>query len=154
MGYRLWAVAGVLAAALVGGCGTGKPEPPPIVPVEGVVLLEGRPLNKVVVQFQPATNHDPEYLATGVTDEKGRFKLTCKGQPGACSGENQVAVKEADFPPELMGAGPTKYQKRREYLDALGPRPPTKYGNFAESPLKVRVSADRKEYTLELKREQ
>lgn len=100
MGYRLWAVAGVLAAALVGGCGTGKPEPPPIVPVEGVVLLEGRPLNKVVVQFQPATNHDPEYLATGVTDEKGRFKLTCKGQPGACSGENQVAVKEADFPPD------------------------------------------------------
>jgi hypothetical protein len=154
MGYRCWAAAGVLATALAGGCGGGKPEAPPLDEVEGTVLLNGKPLNKAAVRFQPTTDYGPEYLAVGVTDDKGRFKLTCKGQPGACSGENHVAVAEGEIPREYVGESQTAQRKLREYLDALGNRPiPTKYGNFAESPLKVNVTADKKEYTLELKRE-
>jgi len=75
----------LLAVGLFAGC--GKPPPPPIVPAEGLVRLDGRPLKHAQVRFLPAIGYGAEYVAVGVTDDNGRFKLTCQGQPGACSGE-------------------------------------------------------------------
>jgi hypothetical protein len=145
---RWWTMSCVAAAALVFGCGKA---PPSIVEAEGIVLLEGKPLGKAEVRFIPAKDLGPEYIARGVTDEKGRFKLTCKGEPGACAGENYVVVVEQEIPHKLLDE---KFQAElRSYLDGLGNRPiPKKYGNAAESPLRVTVKADQKEYPLQLKR--
>jgi hypothetical protein len=130
-------------AALSGGC--AKEPPPLIVPAEGVVWLQGKPLKKVEVRFIPLIDHGPEYVATGVTDDKGRFTLTCNGQPGACAGENKVLILEAELPANLKGED--ALAELAKYFEALGGRPlPTQYANLAESPLKVTVSAERKEY--------
>ena len=94
-------LAAAVVVALLAGC--GKAPPPPIVEVEGVVRLDGRPLNRAQVRFLPLIDYGPEYVASGVTDEAGRFKLTCNGQPGACAGENRVLVTEADIPRPLQG---------------------------------------------------
>jgi hypothetical protein len=137
----------VAVAALLVGCGKA---PPQIVEVEGVVLLNGKPLQRAEVRFIPVTDHGPEYLATGVTDEVGRFRLTCDGRPGACAGENQVLVMESEIPAHLKGENAQAELAR--YFQKLGGRPlPPRYANLAESPLTADVSAGRKEYAFDLK---
>jgi hypothetical protein len=152
MWYRLGALSCVVAAGLVGGCAKGEP-PPLIVQAEGTVLLDGKPLHKAEVRFIPVDEVGAEYIAKGVTDDQGRFKLTCKGQPGACAGENYVVVKEAEIPPNLQGENAQK--ELSQYLKNLGNRPiPVKYSNVATSPLRATLSADSKpHHFIYLKRE-
>jgi hypothetical protein len=136
-------------AALAAGC--AKAPPPLIADVEGVVLLNGKPLNKAEIRFIPPIGYGPEYVATGVTDAKGRFKLSCMGQAGACAGENLVLVVESDIPPALLGEN--AQVELAKYFQSLGGRPiPPRYGNLTESPLTANVTADQKEYIFELTR--
>jgi hypothetical protein len=150
MWYRLCAISCLAALALAGGC--GKSPPPTIVAVEGTILLNGKPLPKAEVRFTPVTDLGPEYIAIGVTDEKGQFKLSCNGQPGACACDSYVTVKEAEIPAKLR---PESAQAElHKYLESLGNRPvPRKYGNVAETPLRVMVTADQKDYPFKLVRE-
>jgi hypothetical protein len=138
-----------VVVASLGGC--GKAPPPPLVEAEGVVRLHGQPLKRVQVRFIPLIDYGPEYIATGVTDEAGRFKLICKGRPGACAGENRVLVMEADLPDALKGENAQLELAR--YFRSLGGRPlPEKYGDLTQSPLVVDVKADQKEYQFDLTR--
>jgi len=142
-------LAGAALAALLSGC--GKAPPPPIVEAGGVVRLDGKPLRRAEVRFVPLIDHGAEYVATAVTDDAGRFRLTCKGQPGACAGENRVVVMEAELPARLKGEEAQAELAR--YLRALGGRPlPQRYANLAESPLTANVTAEQKEYNMDLKR--
>ena len=143
------AVAGVALAALFAGC--GKAPPPPIVEAGGVIRLDGKPLNKAEVRFIPLIQYGPEYVAVGVTDEAGRFQLTCKGQPGACACENRVVVVEAELPGRLKGED--AQAELAKYLNSLGGRPiPDQYGNLVSSPLTAKVKADQKDYSFDLTR--
>jgi hypothetical protein len=142
------AVFGAAVVASLGGCGKALP---PLVEAGGVVRLHGKPLRKVQVRFIPLIDYGPEYIATGVTDDAGRFQLTCKGRPGACAGENRVLVVEADLPDQLKGEDAQVELAR--YFRGLGGRPlPEKYGNLMQSPLVVDVKAGQKEYQFDLTR--
>lgn len=85
---RLIGWVGVLAVALaVVGCG---PSGPVLTPVNGVVTLEGEPLEGAVVLFQPEEGGKP---ATGLTDAAGAFTLTTfEPGDGAQVGVNSVAI--------------------------------------------------------------
>jgi hypothetical protein len=152
MSRRLQAV--LTAAALAGlltGCRANEP-PPPILEVSGVVLLEGQPVNGAHVRFIPLIGHGPEYVATGVTDKDGRFTLTCKGQPGACEGENLVLIKD-EVPKKLQSENLKVQKELQEYWAKLGGRPlPTRYANLAESPLTATVSPEQKEFVFQMER--
>jgi hypothetical protein len=138
-----------LAALVLMAAGCGKAPPPDIVEVEGVIRLGGRPLNKAEVRFIPLVDHGPEYVARGVTDAAGRFKLTCNGQSGACAGENRVLVVEAEIPPQLLGEA--AQVELAKYFQQLGGRPlPRKYGDLTGSPLTANVSGKQKKYDFEL----
>jgi hypothetical protein len=148
---RFWAGA-VLASALVAaGC---SKSPPGIVPVEGVVTINGKPLPNAEVQFVPMIQgFGGEYIATGTTDDNGRFKLTCNGQDGACACENKVTVTDPLTPEKLRGQSAEAQAAVAKFKASLKNRPiPEVYWNLAQSPLSVKVSADRKDYELELKR--
>jgi hypothetical protein len=139
------------AALLTLAVGCGKAPQPVLVEAEGVVRLDGKPLKNVEVRFIPPDSWGPEYVASGVTDGAGRFKLTCKGQPGACAGENRVLVLEAEIPERLLGEN--AQVELAKYFLSLGGRPiPPRYGNLAQSPLKATVKADQKEYPFALTR--
>ncbi len=135
---------------LGGGCG-GKEPPPPIVPAQGVVLLAGKPLPTVQVRFIPQIEYGAEYIATGVTDDQGRFTLQCNGKQGACAIENTVTVVEADIPPRLQGEG--AQLELAAYLRSLKNRPiPRSYASPATTTLRITVTEGQPEYTLELMR--
>jgi hypothetical protein len=147
MARRANVAAYLMFAALV-GCGTN---PPPIVEAEGIVLLNGAPLPKAKVRFFPQFDNASEHVAHGVTDDNGRFRLVCHGQPGACATLNIVTVADDDIPEHLTPEGARG--KLQAYLKSLKNRPiPDIYGTAALTPLRVTVAADQKEYKIELKR--
>lgn len=81
---------GVLFAACVIGSGIlgcGR-ETFPLVPVQGIVTLDGKPVEGARVSFIPAD----ACTAGGVTDASGRFTLTCQGRQGCPPGRSQVLV--------------------------------------------------------------
>jgi hypothetical protein len=135
-----------LALAFLAGCG---PSAPSIVPVEGIVLLNGAPLAKAKVRFLPKIENQSKYFAQGVTDADGRYTLTCQGRPGACAVENTVIVEEEEIPTEFVH----DRDKREEYVQSLRNRPiPDIYRSAIGTPIRVTVTADQKEYRIELKR--
>jgi hypothetical protein len=100
---------------------------PALAPVEGEVLIEGKPLVGAVVNTKPAKKG--LMGAVGVTDEQGRFTLETdvKGtyQPGAYVGEHVVTVVKR----AASGGGA---------MPALVS--PEEYASFATTPFRITVS--------------
>lgn len=139
----------LLFAVLTIGC--GKEPPPAILPAQGVVLLNGAPLPNALVRLIPKIGYGAEYIATGVSDEQGKFVLKCNGMPGACATENIVVISEADIPPQYQGEN--RQRELAVYLASLKNRPiPSTYANLVSTPLQVTVSKEQPELKFELKR--
>ena len=88
-------VAGIAVAvlALAGGCGGDGRK---IVPVSGVVRVNGEPAKNVVVSFQPLeekAGDNPGRGSSAYTDENGRYTLIYDGEkPGALTGKHRVRI--------------------------------------------------------------
>jgi hypothetical protein len=135
----------------IAGC---QSSPPPIVEVEGVVMLDGKPLPLALVQFYPMHEGlSGLYIGSAVTDDQGRFKLTCNGQTGACACENKITITEGPLPDDARGMSAASQLKASKYLAALKNRPiPPKYANLVNSDLSVKVVPGTKEYNLDITR--
>src|SRR5689334_22974691 len=97
---RLAGSLSVLTLLFLFGCKKG---PPPLVEVQGVVLLNGQPLPQAQVEFVPdLEDFGAQLNSTGVTDDQGRFTLTCmlKNEPGAVVGKHRVLVTDPPLAPE------------------------------------------------------
>jgi hypothetical protein len=152
MPHRVRTLVCLFVTALTLGCSSNAP--PPIVAVEGTLRLNGEPLNKAEVRFIPASGYGPEYTAKGISDERGRFRLATNGEAGACACECYVVVIEPEIPSRLRGESPQIQAELERYIKALGNRPlPRKYSNIAETPLRVTVTAERRDYDLALTRD-
>jgi hypothetical protein len=90
MRRRVPAALGLFGLLLV-GCGGAK-----IVPVSGVVTLDGKPYKNGIVSFQPIgsmSNPNVGRGSSGVTDENGKFTLIYDGdRPGALVGKHRVRI--------------------------------------------------------------
>lgn len=79
----------ILCAA---GCGGG----PKVVPVSGVVYVDGKPKAGLHVVFQPIgsqANPNPGRGSHGITDGNGKYTLTYDGTaPGAVVAKHKVAI--------------------------------------------------------------
>lgn len=146
---------GILALLAMFACGC-SPTPPPVTLVEGVVLLDGKPLPNAQVQFIPNLEQfGAEMNSTATTDDHGRFELKCtyKAQPGAVVGKHWVLVIEPPVPAELRGVSEQAQLRMQDYLDKLVNRPiPEEYGTVGKTPLIIDVTKDRKTYELKLTR--
>jgi hypothetical protein len=86
----LTAVTFLLSAVFMTGCGSKIPG---LVPAEGTVLYDGKPLAWAVVRFSPLENDSAgNRLATAQTDVHGKFSLNTLGRPGALPNRYAVAV--------------------------------------------------------------
>jgi hypothetical protein len=120
------------------GCGSSGPT---LIPVNGRVTLDGKPVADAAVGLIPI---DGGPMASGVTNADGVFHLSTGNQPGAVPGEHAATVTKV----EEIG-----YNKD----GSVGPRGlrsvwhvPQKYSRRETSGLKATVSADGKDLSLEL----
>ena len=97
-----------MACLVVGSLVIGCSRQPQLAEVKGQVLMKGKPLGNVKVDFHP----DPDQGtsgpgSSGTTDEQGKFTLTySNGKPGAIVGHHRVIVTDLDvFGNVLVGRG-------------------------------------------------
>jgi hypothetical protein len=103
----------VVALVLLGGCGKAQRTSP----VEGVVLLDGKPLVGAAIHFVPqGTGRD----ATGETDKDGHFVMsTFEPKDGVMAGSYKVVVS----PPPSAAAAPVNYATAEEAMAATAKQP-------------------------------
>lgn len=128
-----------LVVVVLTGCSSKGPE---LAPVEGVVTLDGTPLEGATVLFHPADGGKP---ATGTTDAQGKFTLTTQNLgEGAQVGMNNVSVSK-----EKKAESPANVEEG-EIVDVNLETPP-KYASPKLSGLSVDVQPGMPPVTLELK---
>jgi hypothetical protein len=136
----------VLLCLLTTGCFSGPRNPPnekPVIPVSGVVLVDGTPVAGIQIRFVAATQ-DPQNatLTMAKTDAEGRFKaMTYRVDDGVPPGDYTVTFNDQSETKPHMRSGPDLFKGR--YSDP-------KTSNF-----KLTVSADEKTIdmgTIELTR--
>ena len=96
----------ILLVATAAGCGPSRPA---LLPAEGVVTLDGKPLAEASVIFQPTAGGRP---AAGVTDADGRFKVgTFSPRDGAMPGTHIVTIarSEGTSPSDTRWISPKVY---------------------------------------------
>ena len=124
------------------GCGSAGPT---FVEVEGVVTLEGKPVDKIHVEFWPEVEGP---RSSGITDAEGRFVLaTADGlNKGAVKGRHKVVLSDTSiigvqgFGRDFEDVDITKGQKPR-ILEA--------YKSPLTTKLTVDITGENKNVTLE-----
>lgn len=159
--YQLWTLGAVALISTAMGCDGGgatlKTEP-----VQGVVTLDGTPVEGATVMFVPVTKGSG-LSATGYTDANGVYKLTAntsgedvaKVEGGTLPGEYHVAVTKAvaDVPlseEEAMEQGVAYKPPAPGQAPQMTYIVPKKYQLAPRSGLKVTVQEGENNIPLEL----
>ena len=132
-------VAGLVVLAQLVGCGGSGFE---LAPVSGSVTLDGKPLQKATVIFEPkavegTVNAGP--VSSGRTDAEGKFTLkTPDGRTGAVVGDHTVKVWTAEE--ELKGTGGAE----GEVSDGSGDDIYSGAGNGEKAPARYNANSELK----------
>jgi hypothetical protein len=137
----------VLAAA---GCGCARSDRLPLIPVGGVVTLDGKPLGGAAIGFAPIGT-TPGNGASGRTDKDGKYELTASYRgKGVPPGEYRVVVTKLVMPDgSEVAVGPSLIP-----LEARGKQiVPARYSNLMRTELKATVhnGDNRFDFTLSSK---
>jgi hypothetical protein len=125
--FRLWLL---LPAVLL--CSCSRSDQTPVQPVQGRVLVDGKPAAQALVTLHPRNGASSTSRPSGLTDARGNFRLTTFRQgDGAPEGEYVAAVTWFRAVPG-RGAGDEKFTTRN-FL-------PGRYANPATSRLDVTIS--------------
>jgi hypothetical protein len=127
----------LIAMTLTIGCGKKMPT---LGEVDGILTLNGKPLDEVQIEFLP----DPEkenfaQAATALTDTQGQFKLKFRGAKekfGTSVGSNRVVLH--DF----------KAMNSRD--NPMPPRFPNEYTMAASTPISIDVVAGKQTINIEI----
>ncbi len=100
MHVRYWQFGlGLMSAFFVVGCGSGSGPPETLVPVAGTVMVNGKPLDGVVVTFIPEITKNNQG-GSGTTSASGAFTVTDVTQnlPGLAPGKYTIAYSRMRLP--------------------------------------------------------
>lgn len=135
--------AGLLILGL--GCGSSQPAIP-LIPVSGVVTLDGSPVDQAKVTFVPQLETKGNG-GWGITDASGKYMIkTPQGAVGIPAGEYNVAISKR-LNPDGSAPNPDEppiESKARETL-------PINVSDESKTTLKATVSASTKELHWKLK---
>jgi hypothetical protein len=106
-----------LLLAFAIGCGSG----PKLVPVSGVVTLNGKPLGEAVIQFLPDPPTEDAHPADDVTDPEGNYQAETKGRSGVVPGKYRVVITKDNTP---IPAAVSEQFKDDPFMAGLSSRPP------------------------------
>lgn len=133
---------GIIATCtLLIGCGG-----PRIAPVEGTVTLDGKGLDKILVEFWPSAEGP---RSVGETDAQGHFELmTDDGKRGAVVGKHKVVLKDsAVLGDKFMG----RKAENMDISQGRKPRISTSYGSADSSPISQDVAASSNKFEYQVK---
>lgn len=124
------------------------------VPIEGTLLIDGKPLPLAQVEFMPEfKGHGAQANSFGITDDKGKFKLMNGGEVGAAIATHRVVVTDAPPPGDTRGQDEASQQRLSTYMNNLQNRPiPVMYQTYTSTPLRVEVTAEKRDVVIELRR--
>lgn len=129
-GKMLRCLPGLLVLVVVTSCSRG----PTFAEVSGTIRLNGKPMDKAMVEFVP----DTEKGATGpnsvgYTDERGQYTLTSYTKaPGAVVGNHRVLIRDVKgYPTTKEGMLAGTITGKRRISD--------RYGDVAQTPLHKEV---------------
>jgi hypothetical protein len=136
----------ILAAT---GCRSNLPQ---VVPVSGVVTLDGIPLADAAIAFMPVEGGRFGY---GSTNENGEFKIgTFTDTDGALVGVHRISITLQDIiSPAAMGRTPEEEEemdRRGESIWVFKSRIPEKYASPDTSGLRVDVKKGMSQVKFEL----
>ena len=141
---------GLLLPVVLLGCGGGDSDLPGLVPVSGVVTLDGKPVGGVDVTFIPVGS-TAGGISYGHTDPNGAYELTSNdGRKGAVVGDFKVVCSKrvmpdgSDYVAEPGGLSPLEADTK-ELL-------PRKYSEEGATILKATVPAGGGTVDLEVTR--
>jgi len=140
--YRL-----AVAIFLLIGCLGCNPSGPVVIPVKGIVTLDGAPVPKASVMFQPVAGGNP---AIGETDAEGKFSLTTqleKPREGAIAGEHIVTVSGVRTVGTQAAADGTSVEAKAPQVEWFVPM---RYAKGDTSGLKQTVAKDMPPVELKL----
>ena len=112
-----------------------------VAPVQGIVTLDGKPLEGIEVHFVPDGEKGTEGpRAIGTTDAKGQFALTCGDRgSGAVVGHHRVMLVDTWAQPPVPDRREGKAAAPRKVLDR--PRISDVYSQVTTTPLRREVAA-------------
>ncbi|WP_169978776.1 carboxypeptidase-like regulatory domain-containing protein [Tautonia rosea] len=82
----------VSIALILVGCGGG----PKLVPVAGIVTLDGQPLEGAEIAFVPVASEGEATSGSDRTGPNGNFQMTFKGRRGLAPGKYRVLVSKTE----------------------------------------------------------
>jgi len=130
-----------LGLLILAGCDSG----PKLIEVNGILLVGGKPVEKIRIEFWPEGN-GPRSI--GETDAQGKFTLVSDDgkTKGALAGKHKVVLQD-------IGILNTKIIGRAaedvDLTEGRKPRIANLYQDAHQSPLSAEVTADKKEIQLE-----
>lgn len=141
MSFRRACSSGLLLLSAA-GCGSSGDEwtakRPAVVPAQGVVTYQGKPVEGATVVLSPVAAGGPAYDAAAMTNSDGQFELSAfQPDPGAVPGKYKVAISKVEGP-----AASTKPLGHDEIAPNLGKTKylvPQKYGNPETSGLTIEI---------------
>lgn len=147
MRRRRTTLGAALAVAILAGCNRA----PVLVPVTGLVKIDGKPARAVMVYFWPgddAPENFPTRHAIGISDAQGRFKLQCSagGVDGIEAGTYRVTFSK---PVARSGKEMTSPNVKPDELGAVESLPP-KYTDKDKTDQTATVSKESTDFVFEL----
>lgn len=85
MALRTWLlVSGLMATGLMAGCNRSDALIEPLVPAGGKLLIDGKPMDGVLISFVPEASKKGRRGGTALTNDKGEFTVTdlIQNKPG------------------------------------------------------------------------
>jgi len=124
--------------------------------VEGIVTVDGQPLEGATVRFVPAAADGN--VATGTTDAQGKYLLTADGglpQKGAIAGDYNITVVKMDIKdvvkPSAPGSKPPGEYDKPDVETIQTLITPKIYAEAGTTPLKATVAKGKNDIPLEMK---
>jgi hypothetical protein len=134
------------------GCGPGADDssgPPPLVPIQGKVTVDGVPLPTATVTFLPTGGQ--RTVTVGETDEEGIYTLRYLGSPGTAPGPYRVAISHKVTPAGLaLGLAIQSSLSPRPEADGAKELLAPKYSDLGISELRAEVTPEGGDFDFDL----
>jgi hypothetical protein len=138
------------------GCAAGEPvddrlaaaNPKALVPVKGVVTINGKPRATVVVTFLPPSG---PAVGSAETDQDGKYELSSMGGPGVLPGEYKVGLSYlVSDKGEPQGLGVRIAQVQPPGMLTAKEQLPPEYSDLGRTKLSAKVGPQGAEFNFDV----